>query len=178
MKPTPRWGPLPWFVLVLTLLMILLVVVLPPLVLDKTPPAWVLRNADRVARWHGDPEPVLAEWFETTRGEAWEIMTATSGTAQPSPSPSPDASATALDSSPASAPLPSPSPVEDPEREVVVVVMRGRFDSAPPGGPPPPDSPERWIVVAYDALTRVRWKTAVLDAAPPLPDEASTFEFK
>ena len=57
-------------------------------------------------------------------------------------------------------------------------MLRGRFDSAPPGGPPPPDSPERWIVVAYDALTRVRWKTAVLDSAPVLPDEASTFEFK
>ena len=86
-KPRPRWGPLPWFVLVLTLLMFLLVVVLPPLVLDKTPPAWVLRNADRVARWHGDPEPISAEWFETTRGEAWDIMTSTSGVAEPSPSP-------------------------------------------------------------------------------------------
>ena len=176
MKPTPRWGPLPWFVLVLTLLMFLLVVVLPPLVLDKTPPAWVVRAADRVARWHGDPEPISVEWFETTRGEAWKIMTSTAGEAEPSPSP--DASATALDPSPAPAPRPTPTAVEQPGREVVVVVLRGRFDSAPPGGPPPPDSPERWIVVAYDALTRVRWKTVVLDAAPALPDEASTFEFE
>ena len=174
MRRTPRWGPLPWFVLVLTLLVILLVVVLPPLVLDEKPPAWVMRAATRVASRHGDPDPISAEWLKTTRGKAFEVMTATAGGAEPSPSP--DATGLPDGASPSAAP--SPRPVEEPDREVVVVVMRGRFDSGPPGGPPPPASPERWIVVAYDALSHVRWKTAVLDAAPVLPDAATSFEFK
>jgi hypothetical protein len=55
--------------------------------------------------------------------------------------------------------------------------MRGRFGSAPPGGPPPPDAPERWLVVVYDAVTHVRWRLAILTAAPDLPDEAAGFEF-
>lgn len=171
MRPTPRWGPLPWFVLVLTLLLVLLVALLPPLILDETPPAWVLRNAARVASWHGDPDPIEAEWLETTRGEAALLLELPATGLEPEPAPS-GASAS---SSPS--PTNQPSPVDDPGRAVQLVVMRGRFDSAPPGGPPPPDAPERWLVVVYDAVSHMRWRLAVLTTAPDLPDHAAVFEF-
>ncbi len=174
MKPTPRWGALPWFVLVLTLLMVLLVVVLPPLVLDKTPPPWVMYQADKLAKYRGDPDPISADWLKTTRAEAAKLMEERVDQAAPSPS----ASGVPASASPSAAPSASLSPVDEPGREVYVVVMRGRFDSAPPGGPPPPDAPERWIVVAYDPLSHKRWRTVVLDDAPELPDGAASFEFE
>jgi len=178
-KPTPRWGPLPWFVLVLTLLLILLVVVLPPRILDEEPPAWVLRGAARLASWHGDPEPIEAEWLQTTRAEAARIMS--SAAVEPSPSPTATtmegAPGTTDTESPAPPAAPSASPVEDPGRAVDLVVMRGRFDSAPPGGPPPPDAPESWLVVAYDSVSHVRWRLVALQQPPVLPDDAASFEF-
>ena len=179
MKPTPRWGALPWFVIVLTLLLVLLVVLLPPLILDEEPPAWVLRSAARVASWHGDPDPIEAEWLVTTRAEAARIMEATAGSGEPSPSPSATAEGDTgpLTSTPSAAATPSASPLEDPGASVDLVVMRGRFDSAPPGGPPPAEAPERWLVVAYDSVTHVRWRLAVLDEPPALPDDAASFEF-
>lgn len=179
MSPTPRWGALPWFVVVLTLLLVLLVAVLPPLILDETPPAWVLSKAARVASWHGDPDPVEAEWFVTTRAEAARLMEAPAADGGPAPDGTPTASPAASPAPGASpaAPSPAPSPVEEPDREVYVVVMRGGFDSAPPGGPPPPGAPERWMVVAYDALSHERWRIAVLDARPDVPAEAAVFEF-
>jgi len=170
----PRWGPLPWFVLVLTLLVLVLVVLLPPIVLDEEPPPWVLRAAGRIASWHGDPEPIESEWMETTRAEAATVMAGAANGAGPSPSPG--VTELGANASGASA-SPSPTPIEDPRRAVQLVVMRGRFDAAPPGGPPPPDAPETWLVVAYDSLTRKRWRSAVLTAAPVLPEDASTFEF-
>jgi hypothetical protein len=173
-KPTPRWGPLPWFVLVLTGLLVLLVALLPPLILDETPPAWVLRSAARVASWHGDPDPIEAEWLETTRGEAALLLEPPATGLEPEPAPSGES---APSSTRSPAPSAQPSPVEDPDRAVQLVVMRGRFGSAPPGGPPPPDAPERWLVVVYDAVTHVRWRLAILTAAPDLPDEAAGFEF-
>jgi hypothetical protein len=178
-KPRPRWGPLPWFVLVLTLLVILLVALLPPLILDEEPPAWVLRSAARVASWHGDADPIEAEWLETTRAEAARIMEATAGEAEPSPSPTVTAEGDTdlLTGTPSPAATPSASPLEDPGGPVNLVVMRGRFDSAPPGGPPPSEAPERWLVVAYDSVTRVRWRLAVLEKPPVLPDDAASFEF-
>lgn len=173
MRPRPRWGPLPWFVLVLTGLLVLLVVVLPPFVLDEVPPAWLLRNAARLASYHGDPDPIEAEWLASTRAEAAELMKPPPAEPSPSPSVAPD------ETSPSAAPQPSvePTPIDEPERTVQVVVMRGRFDSAPPGGPPPPDAPERWIVVAYDNASHDRWRLAVLPAPPSLPEDARTFEF-
>jgi hypothetical protein len=174
-KPAPRWGPLPWFVLVLTLLLVLLVALLPPLILDETPPAWVLRNAARVSSWHGDPEPIEAEWVETTRAEAERVMEATATGLEPEPAPS-GTSATATATA-APTPQPTASAVEEPGRAVQLVVMRGRFESAPPGGPPPPDAPERWLVVAYDAVTHERWRLAVLTVAADLPDDSASFEF-
>jgi hypothetical protein len=176
-KPTPRWGPLPWFVLVLTLLVILLVVLLPPLILDDEPPAWVLRSAARVASYHGDPDPIEGEWLETTRAEAVRIMESSAVEPSPSPSVSPAESGDAAGvATPSGSPSPTASPIEEPGRAVHVVIMRGRFDSAPPGGPPPPDAPERWLVVAYDDLTHQRWRLVVLDAPPVLPDDAASFE--
>lgn len=184
MRPTPRWGPLPWFVLVLTLLLVLLVVLLPPLVLGEEPPAWVARSAGKVASWHGDPDPIEAEWLETTRGEAAKIIEATASEAEPSPSPSPTDAGGAgeptvqigQDISPSATPSSSASPVEEPGRAVHLVVMRGRFDSAPPGGPAAPGAPERWLAVVYDAVTHARWRMAVLTAAPVLPGDAASFE--
>lgn len=182
MKPTPRWGPLPWFVLVLTLLVLLLVGLLPPLVLDEVPPAWVMRSAARLASYHGDPEPIEVEWLETSRAEAVRVM---ESAVEPSPSPSPSPEATAeigggdtstLRAELSAAANPSPSPLEEPGRAVQLVVMRGRFDSAPPGGPPPTDAPERWIVAAYDDLSHERWRLVVLDAPPVLPEDAASFE--
>jgi hypothetical protein len=173
-KPTPRWGAMPWFVLVLTLLMILLVVVLPPLVLDKTPPPWVMYQAAKLARYRGDPAPISADWLKTTRAEAAKLMEERADQARPSPS----ASGATPGASPSSAPPASPSPVDQPGREVYVVVMRGRFDSAASGDQPPADAPERWLVVAYDALSHKRWRTVVLDAAPVLPEGAASFEFE
>jgi hypothetical protein len=169
-KPAPRWGPLPWFVLVLTLLLILLVAVLPPLVLDETPPAWVMRAAARAASRHGDPDPISAEWFKTTRAEAAEILR--KPVAQPSPLPS-----GATESAGPSA-TPTLRPLEEPDRPVYVVVLRGRFNSAAPGGQPPAAAPERWLVIAYDSLSHARWKSAVLTEAPALPDESASFEFE
>jgi hypothetical protein len=178
-KPTPRWGPLPWFVLVLTLLLVLLVALLPPLILDEEPPAWVSRSAARVASWHGDPDPIEAEWLQTTREEAVGIMESTVGEASPSPSPTPAGGEDGDGGLPSGVltATTSPSPIEEPGRAVDLVVMRGRFDSAAPGGPPPPDAPERWIVVAYDSLTHVRWRLVVLEQPPVLPDDAASFEF-
>lgn len=176
MSPTPRWGALPWFVLVLTLLLVLLVVVLPPLILDETPPAWVVSKAARVASWHGDPDPVEAQWFVSTRAGAAGLMQAPAGDAGPAPA-SPAASAAPGDATiPSPVPTSPPTPVEEPDREVYVVVMRGGFDSAPPGGPPPPGAPERWMVVAYDALSHERWRIAILDARPDVPGDAVVFE--
>ena len=181
MKPTPRWGPLPWFVLVLTLLVILLVVLLPPLVLDEEPPAWVVRSAARLASYHGDPEPIEAEWLETTRAEAMRIMES-AAEPEPSVSPSPEAAdaagagEAALAGESSAAPSPSSAPLEEPGRSVQLVVMRGRFESAPPGGPPPPDAPERWLVVAYDDLSHQRWRLVALGAPPVLPGDAASFE--
>lgn len=178
MSLTPRWGPLPWFVFVLTLLVVLFVVLLPPLVLDEEPSPWVLRAAARLASWHGDPDPIEAEWMETTRAEAARIMEATAGADEPSPSPSAtdaDTNADGVTASPSA--TASATPVEDPGRAVQLVVMRGRFDSAQPGGPPPPDAPENWLVVAFDSVTRKRWRVAVLTESPVLPEEARTFEF-
>lgn len=196
MRPAPRWGPLPWFVIVLTLLVVLLVVVLPPLVLDKEPPAWVVRGAARTARWHGDPDPIEAAWLKTTREEAARIMASVvepSPSASPSPdvSPSPGASVPPAESAdgegggqslvpsdgaPSPSPSPSASPIEEPGRAVHLVVLRGRFDSAPPGGPPPSGAPERWLVVAYDDLTHQRWRLVVMERPPVLPDDAASFE--
>ncbi len=183
MKPTPRWGPLPWFVLVLTLLLVLLVVLLPPLVLDEEPPAWVVRSAARVASYHGDPEPIEAEWLATTRAEAVRIM---ESAAEPSPSASPSLGPNAttrggegsltMGATVAKTSSPSASPLEEPGRAVHLVVLRGRFDSAPPGGPPPPQAPERWLVVVYDDLTHQRWRLVVRDSPPVLPSGAASFE--
>ena len=129
-----------------------------------------------MASWHGDPEPISAEWFETTRGRGVRrSWTATAGAAEPSPSPSASAEALVSCSQP---PRPTPSPVDEPGRAVDLVVMRGRFDSAPPGGPPPPDAPERWIVVAYDSAHPRALAPAVLDEPPALPDDAASFELK
>jgi hypothetical protein len=170
-RPSPRWGPLPWFVLVLTLLLILLVAVIPPLIFTETPPAWVVGHARAAASRHGDPAPIEAAWIESTRGEAARMMAGTRA-AEPSPSPS----VTEAGVTPASA-SPSPSAkIFDPDREVELVVMRGRFDSGPRGGPPPPDAPERWLVIAWDPATHLRWREAVLEAAPELPDDAVEFE--
>jgi hypothetical protein len=135
----------------------------------------VLRSAARVSSWHGDPEPIEAEWVETTRGEAERVMEATAIGGEPEPAPS-GASTTPAATTEAT-PQPTASAVEDPGRTVQLVVMRGRFASAPPGGPPPPDAPERWLVVAYDAVTHERWRLVILTVAPDLPDDSASFEF-
>ncbi len=181
--PAPRWGPLPWFVLVLTGLVVLLVVVLPPLVLAEPAPGWVERGAARISSWHGDPDPVEGVWVEMTWDEAARLMVAaeageasgstdTKSSEEPSPTPSPEASAW-WESKPR--PRASNKTVTDPGRTMYLVAMRGRYDSGPHGGPPPSTAPERWLLIAYDGVTRDRWHTAVLNKRPDLPDDMASF---
>jgi hypothetical protein len=171
-RPAPRWGPLPWFVLALTLLLLLLVAVIPPFIFSETPPAWVVGRARAAASRHGDPAPIEAEWIQSTRGEAARMMAGErAGGASPAPSASGDASASASPSASR-----TPAPVRDPGREVELVVLRGRFGSGPRGSTPASDAPESWLVIAWDPVTHLRWREAVLAAAPELPDDAVDFE--
>ena len=181
MRPAPRWGPLPWFVLVLTGLVVLLVVVLPPFVLDESaPPGWVERRADRVASWHGDPDPVEAVWLEVTWKEAAELLEGAEAADVEPTTPSPDGSATPspLASGQWSSASPKPSKAElrkkavtDPDRAMYVVAMRGRFDSGPHGVLSPATAPERWLLVVFDSVQRDRWQVGVFDRRPDLPED-------
>jgi len=175
--PAPRWGPLPWFVLVLTGLVVLLVVVLPPIVLEEAAPAWVERGARRIASWHGDPDPVEGIWTQMSWKDAAAFMVEAeadqaAGGASPSASPSPTATDLWSNKTHAGA---AGKAVKDSERPMYLVAMRGRFDSGPHGGPPPATAPERWLLVVYDGATRVRWHTAVVNQRPDLPDEMASF---